>query len=85
MVVRYNFCDARSKDAAIIMKITNKITFVMVMNLTPNLEETTVHVIDMKCFLIGSSIMCFCHLTFCHFRRFKMSSIIFRRFKSKEQ
>ena len=39
--------------------ITNKITFVMVMKLTPNLEETTVHGIDMKCFLIGSSVMCF--------------------------
>ena len=31
------------------------------MKLTPNLEETTVTVqgIDMKCFLIGSSVMCF--------------------------
>ena len=46
------------------MQITNKITFVMVMKLTPNLEETTVQGIDMKCFLIGSSVMCFCHLTF---------------------
>ena len=51
------------------------------MKLTPNLEETTVQGIDMKCFLIGSSVMCFCHLTF---RWFKMSSIIlFRRFQSK--
>ena len=64
MVVWYNFCDVRSQDAAIIMWITNKITFVMVMKLTPNLEETTVQGIDMKCFLIGSSVMCFCHLTF---------------------
>ena len=55
----------------------------MVMKLTPNLEETTVQSIDVKCFLIGSSIMCFCYLTLSHFRRFKMSSIIFRRFKSK--
>ena len=55
----------------------------MVMKLTPNLEETTVQGIDMKCFLIGSSVMCFCHFTFCHFRRFKISSIIFRRFKFK--
>ena len=55
----------------------------MVMKLTPNLEETTVQGIDMKCFFIGSSVMCFCHLTFRHFRRFKMSSIVFRRFKSK--
>ena len=31
----------------------------MVMKLTPNLEETTVQGIDMKCFLIGSSVMCF--------------------------
>ena len=59
MVVRYNFCDVRSKDAAIIMEITNKITFVMVMKLTPNVEDTTVQGIDMKCFLIGSSVMCF--------------------------
>ena len=51
----------RSKDAAIIMY---KITFVMMMKLTPNLEETTVQGIDIKCFLIGSSVMCFCHLTF---------------------
>ena len=29
----------------------------MVMKLTPNLEETTVQGIDMKCFLIGSSVM----------------------------
>ena len=28
----------------------------MVMKLTPNLEETTVQGIDMKCFLIGSSV-----------------------------
>ena len=55
----------------------------MVMKLTPNLEETTVQSIDMECFLIGSLVMCFCHLTFWHFRRFKMSSINFRRFKSK--
>ena len=55
----------------------------MMMKLTPNLEETTVQGIDIKCLLIGSSVMCFCHLTFRHFRRFKMSSIIFRRFKSK--
>ena len=55
----------------------------MMMKLTPNLEKTTVQGIDIKCFLIGSSVMCFCHLTFLHFRRFKMSSIIFRRFKSK--
>ena len=45
----------------------------MVMKLNPNLEGTTVQGIDMKCFLSGSSVMCFCHLT----------SIIFRRFKSK--
>ena len=32
----------------------------MVMKLTPRLEETTVQVIDMKCFLIGSSVMYFC-------------------------
>ena len=38
--------------------ITNKLTFVMVMKLTPILEETTVQGIDMKCFLIGSSVMC---------------------------
>ena len=57
MVVRYNFCDIRSKDAAIIMYITNKITFEMVMKLTPSLEETTVQGFDMKCFLIGSSVM----------------------------
>ena len=31
----------------------------MVMKLTPSLEETTVHGIDMKCFLLGSSVMCF--------------------------
>ena len=37
---------------------------IMVMKLTPSLEETTVQGIDMKCFLIGSSVMCFCHLTF---------------------
>ena len=55
----------------------------MVMKLTPSLEETTVQGIDMKCFLIGSSVMCFCHFTFSHFRRFKISSIIFRRFKYK--
>ena len=55
----------------------------MVMKLTPSLEETTVQGIDIKCFLIGSSVMCFCHFTFGHFRRFKISSIIFRRFKSK--
>ena len=30
------------------------------MKLTPNLKETTVQGIDMKCFLIGSSVMCFC-------------------------
>ena len=36
----------------------------MVMKLTPSLEEATVHCIDMKCFLIGSSVMCFCHFTF---------------------
>ena len=29
----------------------------MVMKLTPSLEETTVQGIDMKCFLIGSSVM----------------------------
>ena len=55
----------------------------MVMKLTPSLEETTVQGIYMKYFLIGSSVMCFCHFTFCHFRRFKISSIIFRRVKSK--
>ena len=55
----------------------------MVMKLSPSLEETTVQGIDMKCFLTGSSVMCFCHFTFRHFRRFKMSSIIFRRFKIK--
>ena len=53
------------------------------MKLTPRLEETTVQGIDMKCFLIGSSFMCFFHFTSGHFRRFKISSIIFRRFKSK--
>ena len=53
------------------------------MKLTPSLEETTVQGIAMKCFLIGSSVMCFCHFTFLYFRRFKISSIIFRRFKSK--
>ena len=36
----------------------------MVMKLTPSLEEITVQGIDMKCFLIGSSVMCFCHFTF---------------------
>ena len=55
----------------------------MVMKLTRSLEETTVQGIDMKSFHIGSSVMCICHFTFLHFRRFKMSSIIFRRFKSK--
>ena len=53
------------------------------MKLTPSLEETTVQGIEMKCFLIGSSVMCFWHFIFRHFRRFKMSSIIFKRFKSK--
>ena len=55
----------------------------MVLKLTPSLEGTTVQGIDMKCFLIGFSVMCFCHFTFWHFRRFKISSIFFRRFKSK--
>ena len=31
----------------------------MVMKLTPSLEENTVQDIDMQCFLIGSSVMCF--------------------------
>ena len=31
----------------------------MVMKLTPSLEETTAQGIGMKCFLIGSSVMCF--------------------------
>ena len=31
----------------------------MVMKLTPNLEETTVHGIDMKCFLIGPQLCVF--------------------------
>ena len=30
----------------------------MVMKLTPSLEETTVQGIDIKCFLIGSSVIC---------------------------
>ena len=55
----------------------------MVMELTPSLEETTVQGIGMKCFLSGSSVMCFCHFTFSLFRRFKISTIIFRWFKSK--
>ena len=58
----------------------------MVMDLTPSLEETSVQGIDMKCFLVGSSIryvlLPFYILTF---RRFKMSSIIFKRLKFKEQ
>ena len=37
---------------------------IMVMKLTPSLEETTVQGIDMKCFLIGLSVICFCHFTF---------------------
>ena len=55
----------------------------MMMKLTRSLEETTVQGIDMKSFLIGSSVKCFCHFTFGHFRRFTMASIIFKRFKSK--
>ena len=46
------------------LKCPASTTFVIVMKLTSNLEETTVQGIDMKCFLIGSSVMCFCHLTF---------------------
>ena len=53
------------------------------MKLIPSLEETTVQGIDMNFFLIGSPVMCFSHFIFCYFRRFKISSIIFRRFKSK--
>ena len=48
-----------SKDGAIIMYITKKITFVMVMKLTPNLEETTVQGIDMKCFLLAPQLCAF--------------------------
>ena len=31
----------------------------MVMKLTPSLEETTVQVIDMECFLIGAQLCAF--------------------------
>ena len=44
--------------------IRHNTQYIMVMKLTPGLEETTVQGIDMKCFLIGSSVMCFCHFIF---------------------
>ena len=48
----------------LLCRLTNKITFVMVMKFTPSLEETTVQAINMKCFFISSSVMCFSHFTF---------------------
>ena len=52
----------------------------MVMKLTTSLEETTVQSIDRSVFLLAPQLRAF---VTSHFRRFKISSILFRRFKSK--